>query len=79
MQTARLTSKGQLVIPKSVREALHLQAGTDFEVSIEGTRIVLEAKSRKNSRLQGWPGLNPKKVRLSAGELCAPVTDYKDA
>ena len=38
----KLSSKGQLVIPKSVREALGLQVGTRFHVLIEDSKIVLE-------------------------------------
>ena len=38
----KLSSKGQLVIPRAIREALHLRAGTQFHVQVEGDRIVLE-------------------------------------
>ena len=39
---AKLSSKGQLVIPKPVRESLGLQRGTQFHVRLEAGRIVLE-------------------------------------
>ncbi len=38
----RLSSKGQLVIPRSVRKALGLRAGTRFYLQIEEGKIVLE-------------------------------------
>ena len=38
----RLSSKGQLVIPKSIREALRLKAGTRFDVRLQEGKIVLE-------------------------------------
>ena len=38
----RLSSRGQLVIPRSVRKALGLQAGTRFYLQIEEGKIVLE-------------------------------------
>ena len=38
----RLSSKGQLVIPKQVRESLSLKQGTEFHVRLEGRKIVLE-------------------------------------
>ena len=39
---ARLSSKGQLVIPASIREALGLRAGTEFSVETRDGRIILE-------------------------------------
>lgn len=39
---ARLSSKGQLVIPKALRQALGLQAGTRFQVHFKEGKIILE-------------------------------------
>lgn len=39
---ARLSSKGQLVIPRAVRKALGLQAGTQFHVRLTEGKIILE-------------------------------------
>lgn len=39
---ARLSSKGQLIIPKSVRESLRLAPGTRFHVEIVEEKIVLQ-------------------------------------
>lgn len=39
---AKLSSKGQLVIPKSVRDALGLRRGTRFHIRLEGGKIILE-------------------------------------
>ena len=38
----RLSSKGQVVIPKSIREALALRRGTRFHVQVDQGRIILE-------------------------------------
>ena len=38
----RLSSKGQLVIPKSIRDALRLRAGTCFDVHVQEGKIILE-------------------------------------
>lgn len=42
MTLIKLSSRGQLVIPHSIRQALGLDAGTEFEVQLEGRRIILE-------------------------------------
>jgi AbrB family looped-hinge helix DNA binding protein len=38
----KLSSKGQLVIPKRIRQALRLKAGAEFEVELVDGRIILE-------------------------------------
>lgn len=74
METAKLTSKGQLVIPKRIRDAVQAKVGTRFSVRVEGRRIVLEIPRKKECKVADWPGLNPASVRLSARQLCQPVT-----
>ena len=46
---AKLSSKGQLVIPKPIREALALQRGTEFHVQIDQGRIILEPQTASPS------------------------------
>jgi antitoxin PrlF len=38
----KLSSKGQLVIPKAVRQALGLRQGTQFHVQLSEGKIILE-------------------------------------
>jgi antitoxin PrlF len=38
---AKLTSKGQVTVPKAVREALRLEAGDEVLFHVEGNRAVL--------------------------------------
>ena len=39
---AKLSSKGQVVIPKAVRKALGLRHGTQFRVQLKEGKIILE-------------------------------------
>ncbi|MCX6615582.1 MAG: AbrB/MazE/SpoVT family DNA-binding domain-containing protein [Acidobacteria bacterium] len=41
-----VSSKGQVVIPKGIRDALGLRAGDQLEVALEGHRLVLRAMSK---------------------------------
>ena len=54
MQTARVTSKGQITIPSAVRKALHLKAGdrVDFFKSPDG-EYILFPKNRPIRDLEG--------------------------
>jgi AbrB family looped-hinge helix DNA binding protein len=55
---ATVSSKGQLVIPASIREELGIEAGTRVAVRLEGTRVILEpdslaAKLRRIKEMRG--------------------------
>ncbi|GAB6042845.1 AbrB/MazE/SpoVT family DNA-binding domain-containing protein [Endothiovibrio diazotrophicus] len=41
MDTVRLSTKGQIVIPKELRESHHLFAGTEFAIQVVGGEIRL--------------------------------------
>jgi len=42
MEIVRLSSKGQLVLPKNVRERLALKQGLELNVELRGNKIILE-------------------------------------
>ena len=50
METTLVSSKGQVVIPKSIRDRLHLEAGATLSVGVENDAIVLH-QVRKALRL----------------------------
>ena len=43
----KISSKGQLVLPKAVRDAYGLDAGSEVEVEIAGNVILLRPRSKK--------------------------------
>jgi len=54
MATATLTSKGQVTIPKKVRDALHLATGDTIEIVVQGKgEAVLRPVSKKASEVFG--------------------------
>ncbi len=42
MKTVKLLTKGQIVIPKDIRESHHLAAGTEFVITFMGDEIRLK-------------------------------------
>lgn len=54
MGVTSLSTKGQVVIPKEIRQTLGLRAGTHFRVELDGQKIVLERiKSNLGSEFYG--------------------------
>ena len=45
METVKLSSKGQIVIPKAMRDDMHLSPGTEFVISANGAGISLVPKT----------------------------------
>ena len=79
--TTKLSSRGQLVIPKQVRDAHRWSENTMFTVSehAEGILLAPIATRKKTQPLSALVGALPKPRRkLSTRELCAPVADYAE-
>lgn len=76
MPSATITSKGQVTIPKKIREQLQLKAGDtiDFEIDSHNT-IRIAAKKRHHSDVAGIlyrEGQNP----LSIEEMNEGIVEY---
>ena len=71
MPYTRLSSKGQVVLPKSVREALGLKAGDELLVQVEdGTlRLIPKRKQSLSEVLDRLPGHAPKVSYKESEEL----------
>jgi AbrB family looped-hinge helix DNA binding protein len=50
MARTKVSSKGQVVLPKSVRDAHGWQAGTELEVIDRPNEVVLRPKSKRDER-----------------------------
>ena len=70
-----LTSKGQLTIPKEVRDALNLKPGTRFYVSERNGQVVAVPKNKKLADLVGILGKPPNGVSLSVEDMSEAVMD----
>jgi AbrB family looped-hinge helix DNA binding protein len=77
--TITLSSKGQVVIPKEVRDELHWAAGTQISLVLSASGVTLKAVPKKTGRkLEDLIGmLKHDGPALSTEDLCKPV-DYSD-
>ncbi len=57
--TAVLAQKGQIVIPKSIRDQMNLEAGDDFEVYLLDGEIVLRPLPKRRNEGLAAVLLNP--------------------
>ena len=78
MLTSKLTTKGQLVIPKPIRDAFHLEPGTVIHFRSENSHIILEPEISKSKRIEKWPGFSKKLPSITLKELCEPVVLHTD-
>ena len=73
-----LTSKGQVTIPKKVRDALHLSPGdgVEFDVNRQGQVVVLKARARRTSRQDRFASaLGKAQVKWRTDDLMALLRD----
>lgn len=68
--TARLTSKGQVTIPKEVRDALDLHEGDSIHFRVEDSRAVV-AKTANIDELAGSVPVPPEKRGKAWNEIIA--------
>ncbi|CAD6875828.1 AbrB/MazE/SpoVT family DNA-binding domain-containing protein [Methylomonas fluvii] len=73
--TITLSSKGQVVIPKEIRDELHWEAGTELTLIANASGVTLKAVPKKSGRnLADLIGmLKHDGQPLSTVALCQPV------
>lgn len=79
--TITLSSKGQVVIPKEIRDELHWEAGTELTLIANATGVTLKAVPKKSGRnLADLIGmLKHDGSALSTEALCKPVDLNEEA
>ncbi|PIQ37334.1 MAG: AbrB family transcriptional regulator [Lysobacterales bacterium CG17_big_fil_post_rev_8_21_14_2_50_64_11] len=78
--TITLSSKGQVVIPKEIRDELHWIAGTQIALVSSASGVTLKAVPNKTGhKLVDLIGMfKHEGLPLSIEELCKPVDDSAD-
>jgi AbrB family looped-hinge helix DNA binding protein len=73
METATLSTKGQLVIPSRYRNALHLQPGDKVAFSLDGEKLVIAPMRAAQARLV--KGRGGRKVLVAPDDAPPMTTD----
>jgi antitoxin PrlF len=66
---ATITSKGQLTIPKEVRDELNLATGTRLYVTVRDGQVVARPKNKRIADLAGILGKPPSGKSLSIEDM----------
>ena len=81
MSLATLSRKGQLVIPKRLRQALHLRPGSRLSVNLEDGRLVLQPERESRASIvttrgrrllvapSGAPAMTTREVKKAMAEF----------
>jgi antitoxin PrlF len=70
-----MTTKGQLTIPKDVRDRLNLSPGTRFYVTERNGQVVAVPKNKRLADLVGMLGTPPNGRALTVEEMNEAVMD----
>ena len=58
MITATISSKGQIAIPKAVRDRLNLKAGTEVMIDVQGESLVMKRVVREFPEWETMRGMS---------------------
>ena len=72
---ATMTSKGQLTIPKEVRDELNLTSGTRFYVTVRNGEVVARPKNKRLADLAGILGKPPTGETLTVEQMDEAIMD----
>lgn len=70
-----MTSKGQLTIPKDVRDQLNLAPGTRFYVTVRNGQVLAIPKNKKLADLAGILGKPPNGASFSLEDIDEAIMD----
>ncbi len=82
VETTRVSTRGQVVIPRSVREKVHLEPGQLFVVYGEGDTIVLKRiktpDEEEMRRLLEWGQAHAEEEGISREDVERAIAELRD-
>ena len=80
METTRLSSKGQIVLPSSIRNAHRWESGTEFQIQETSEGMLLKPLAKpQESRIEDVAGCLKAKRRVSLADMDAAVAQEAKA
>lgn len=82
--SGKMTSKGQITIPKELRERFNVYEGDQFKIFVQDEKIMLEPIKKKKlsdvlkNRIKVSEPIDIEKVREAAGEELANRCEQKE-
>ena len=73
--TTTITSKGQVTIPKAIRELLHLRTGDQLDFVVEDDKVFIEPAASDIRRLRGLLH-RPGRKAVSVEEMDEGIGEY---
>jgi AbrB family looped-hinge helix DNA binding protein len=73
MTKATISSKGQISIPKAVRERLNLKAGTEVSIDVQGESLIMKRMVRD------YPDWRTMRGMFRGADLLRDLTDDRAA
>lgn len=64
MMTRQVLNKGQIVIPKALRDLLGIDIGDEVQIELEGNDIIMRKRSNPVDVFRGVAGSNHKKITM---------------
>ncbi len=74
----RVTTKGQVTIPRHIRDSFDIGPGTEVDFIEENGRVYLIRKERRNSSASGFGRFRgAASVKMSTDEIMTLTREYK--
>ncbi|MBI2135023.1 AbrB/MazE/SpoVT family DNA-binding domain-containing protein [Candidatus Woesearchaeota archaeon] len=77
METAKMSERGQIIIPKEVRDEVGASANTIFAVSALNKDTIVMKKIDTESYIRKFRELRSRAKRLSPAEIEAEIHEYR--
>ncbi len=77
METAKMSERGQIIIPKEVREKVHADTDTIFIVDTLDKNTIVMKKFDSHAWIKKFKEMRKRTAKLSSSQIEAEIHDYR--